>query len=62
VNQYVVTVTGPTTAPDVHGPFPSRDAAWAFANKVRRDRRRDAAMPTVHVHPVKPARLTAVTL
>lgn len=62
MSQFVVTVTAPATGPDVHGPFPSRDAAWRFANKVRRDRRRDTGMPAVDVQPVKPARLADVRL
>ena len=62
MSQFVVTVTAGGTAPDVHGPFVSRGAAWTFANKVRRDRRRDIGMPAVDVVPVLPGRLSAVQL
>lgn len=57
--KFVVSVATDATDPDLFGPFPSRDAAWQFANKVRRDRRRDTGMPAVAVRPVKPGRMSA---
>ena len=59
--QFVVTVTAGTT-PELFGPFTSRAAAWTFAHKVCRDRRRDESMPAVGVLPVKPGRMSAVRL
>lgn len=60
-HRFVVTVTTGGT-PDLFGPFPSRDKAWDFANKVRKRRRRDAGMPAVDVQPVQPGRMTSVHL
>jgi hypothetical protein len=61
ISRYVVTVTAGGT-PDLFGPFTSRDSAWEFANKVRRNRRHDAGMPAVDVRPVQPGQLASVRL
>lgn len=61
MNQYVVTIaTGGT--PDLFGPFNSRAKAWEFADKVRRQRRRDHLMPAVGVEPIQPGRMSTVHL
>jgi hypothetical protein len=61
MSAYVVTVaTGGT--PDLFGPFPSRAKAWEFADRVRRNRRRDHLMPAVGVQPIQPGRMTSVHL
>ena len=61
MRQFFVTVdAGGTT--DLFGPFGTRAKAWTFANKVQRRRRRDEAMPAVHVRPVLPGRMSAVRL
>jgi len=47
---------------ELSGPFGSRTAAWAFANRLRCARPRDESMPAVDVQPVRPGRLGAVQL
>lgn len=61
MSTFVVTV-GSGGTPEMFGPFPSRDKAWDFANKVRKRRRRDHHMPAVDVQPVRPGRMTSVRL
>jgi hypothetical protein len=55
VSVFVVTVAHGGT-PELFGPFPTRDKAWKYANKVRKQRLRDESMPAVAVQPVQPGR------
>ena len=61
MSAYVVTIaTGGT--PELFGPFASRAKAWEFADRVRKQRRRDELMPAVGVEPIQPGRMSSVHL
>ena len=60
-HNFVVTVANGGSL-DLFGPFDSRNAAWAFANRLRCARPRDESMPAVDVQPVHPGRLGALHL